>query len=554
MQNSKWWEDAIIYQIYPRSFKDSDNDGIGDLKGITQKLDYIQSLGVNTLWLNPVTSSNQIDNGYDVMDYDTIDPIFGSEVDFNYFVKEAKNRNFKLIYDFPLNHTSINHKWFKEAQKGKDNPYRNYYIWQDSPEGGYYPNNWTAAFGGSAWSKELNGDQYYMHIFKKQMPELNWDHEPLRKKMAEVIKYWVSRGIDGIRLDAFIYLDVDKSFPDQTGNEAAQDVIEYGENLRTYLAEMNTNISKKENNIFLMGEATSADAEKVAHYTDEDVLDRVISLQHFTDKSENKIEELPAANQHVPLDFVKFKKTQKEFQEKLADKGGPILFWNNHDRPRSQQKYGNVEKFRDATSKMMATLLYLQKGTPIIYYGEEVGMNNSEFKDPTNISDNSAMSFYEAAEKYGWSHEKIMGNLNLTTRDASRGIMQWNADDRAGFTEDAAPWTVYKREDIYNVEDQEKNSDSILNYYRDLIALKKTDLFKKGDWKLLDTKETLYVYERTFEDTKAVVFCNFSDNLEYMEIPSDYTSDNNILSTHQVRMDEQKLILPEYSAFVFVTE
>lgn len=553
MQNSRWWEDAIIYQIYPRSFKDSDNDGIGDLKGITQKLDYIQSLGVNTLWLNPVTSSNQIDNGYDVMDYDTIDPIFGSEVDFNYFVKEAKNRDFKLIYDFPLNHTSINHKWFKEAQKGKDNPYRNYYIWQDSPEGGYYPNNWTAAFGGSAWSKELNGDQYYMHIFKKQMPELNWDHEPLRKKMAEVIKYWVSRGIDGIRLDAFIYLDVDKSFPDQTGNESAQDVIEYGENLRTYLAEMNTNISKKENNIFLMGEATSADAERVAHYTDENVLDRVISLQHFTDKSENKIEELPAENQHVPLDLGKFKKTQKEFQEKLADKGGPILFWNNHDRPRSPQKYGNVGKFRDETSKMMATLLYLQKGTPIIYYGEEVGMNNSEFKDPTNISDNSAMSFYEAAEQYGWSHEKIMENLNLTTRDASRGIMQWNADDRVGFTKDAAPWTVYKREDIYNVEDQEKNTDSILNYYRELIALKKTDLFKKGDWRLLDTKETLYVYERTFEETQAIICCNFSDNLEYMEIPSEYTSDNNILATHQVRMDEQKLVLPEYSAFVFVT-
>lgn len=311
MQNSKWWEEAIIYQIYPRSFKDSNNDGIGDLKGIIQKLDYVKNLGVNTLWLNPFISSNQIDNGYDVTDYNTVDPLFGFEEDFDEFVKEAKKREFKLIYDLPLNHTSMNHKWFREALKGRDNPYRNYYIWQDSPEGGIYPNNWTAAFGGPAWSKELNGDQYFMHIFKKEMPEVNWSHEPLRKEMANIINYWIEKGIDGFRLDAFIYLDVDKHFPDQSESETAQNVIEYGKDLRGYLSELNSNINKIKKNIYLIGEATSADAEKTAYYTDEQILDKVISLQHFTDKDEYKTDKLPFDNQHVSLDFNSIQKSSK---------------------------------------------------------------------------------------------------------------------------------------------------------------------------------------------------------------------------------------------------
>lgn len=319
MRSEKWWEDAIIYQIYPRSFKDSNNDGIGDLKGIIEKLDYIKGLGINTLWLNPVVSSNQVDNGYDVTNYKTIDPIFGTEEDFGNFVNEPKRREFKLIYDLPLNHTSINHPWFKKAQEGKENPYRDYYIWADSGKNRFYPNNWKAAFGGPTWSKELNGDQFYMHIFKKEMPELNWEHPPVREEMAELINYWINKGIDGVRLDAFIYLDIDKRFPDQSENQSSgQEVIEYGERLKGYLSVFNDHIYKNKRNLFLMGEATSADADYASEYTSEEVIDRVISLRHFTEKDYEKISELPSSNQHVPLDLKKFKKVQKSFQEKLA--------------------------------------------------------------------------------------------------------------------------------------------------------------------------------------------------------------------------------------------
>lgn len=329
MTEKNWWEEAIIYQIYPMSYKDTTNNGVGDINGIIEKLDYIQSFGVNTLWINPLTLSNHDDNGYDVIDYKKVDPLFGTDEDKDRLIKEAKDRGFRLIFDLPLNHTSENHPWFKEALKGKDNPYRDYYIWADS-DGDPYPNNWVAGFGGSAWTKKLNGDQYYLHLFKEKMPDLNWDHEPLRKEIADIINYWVEKGIDGFRLDAFIYLDVDKEFPDHPEEYGeAQDVVENGRKLKEYLLELNEKINKEERNIFIIGEATSADADKTKWYTDNHLVDKVITLQYLTDKDDEKMEDLPEDKQHVPLDLKKFKETQKAFQEKASEKGGPILFWSN---------------------------------------------------------------------------------------------------------------------------------------------------------------------------------------------------------------------------------
>ncbi|WP_208559914.1 alpha-amylase family glycosyl hydrolase [Marinilactibacillus kalidii] len=554
MLENNWWHEAIIYQIYPRSFFDTTNNGIGDLKGIIQKLDYIESLGVNTLWINPITASAQVDNGYDSSNYTKIDPLFGTEEVVDLFFSETKKRGLKVIYDFPLNHTSDQHMWFKEALKGPDNPYRDYYVWADGPDEGLYPNNWTAAFGGSAWTKEMNGDQYYLHIFKKEMPELNWDHEPLRKDMAKVLNYLIDKGIDGIRLDAFIFIDVDKRFPDKDPDMETQDLIEYGENLKKYVKELKASVRARSKDIFVIGEATSADAQRIDEYTQEELLDGVITLSHFTDNDDLKIDELPEMNQHVPLDFDKFKRTQKAIQEHLADRPGPILFWNNHDRPRSPQKYGDMDNYRDETAKMMATLLYLQKGIPIIYYGEEVGMNNSGFEDPSNISDNGALSFYESASELGWSHDKIMKNLNLTVRDASRGIMQWSNTKWSGFTEDAAPWIISHQEATYNVEDQEKDENSILNYYRKLIELKKQPLFTRGGWKLLDTEKKIYAYKRNYEGTQANVFCNFSDEERVIENIVNASDDQLVLSTHDAELKDQKMVLPAYSAFVFVSE
>lgn len=398
MSHKKWWENAIVYQIYPRSFKDTDGDGIGDIEGIISKLDYVKSLGVNTVWINPMTLSAQEDNGYDSKDYKKIDPLFGTDEDGERLIEEIHQRDMKVIYDFPLNHTSDQHPWFKEALKGKDNPYRDYYVWSDGKKDKPYPNNWLATFGGSAWSKELNGKQYYLHLFKKEMPDVNWDHPPLREEMADILNYWIDKGIDGFRLDAFVYIDIDKDFPDhpdETGE--GQDMTEHGENIQNYLSEMNKKIHHQEKEVFILGEATGADIDTTNWYTEPDrnIVDKIITMHYFQDSEDMIDETAPEEMQHVPLDFKAFKEVQKIFQEGQKDNGGPLLYWSNHDIPRSPHKYGNMDEYRDNTAKMMAAMLYLQKGIPIIYYGEEIGMKNVAFDDPSNIEDSGTLDFYK---------------------------------------------------------------------------------------------------------------------------------------------------------------
>lgn len=424
MRHEKWWEKAIVYQIYPRSFKDTDGNGIGDIEGIIEKLDYVKSLGVNTIWINPMTLSAQADNGYDATDYKKIDPLFGTDEDGARLIEEIHKRDMKVIYDFPLNHTSDQHPWFKEALKGKDNPYRDYYIWTDGKENEAYPNNWLAAFGGPAWSKELNSDQYYLHLFKKSMPDTNWDHPPLREEMAEVLNFWIEKGIDGFRLDAFVYIDVDKKLPDhpnETGQ--GQDMNEHGENIQKYLSEMNEAIQHKEKEVFIVGEATGADVETTNWYTEPDrnIVDKIITMYYFQDDEDKIDESVPEDMQHLALDFKAFKDVQKKFQEGQKENGGPLLYWSNHDIPRAQHKYGDMEKYRDNTVKMMATMLYLQKGIPIIYYGEEIGMKNVAFDDPSNIEDAGTMDFYQKAREAGWDHNKTMHHINLSGWDVARG-------------------------------------------------------------------------------------------------------------------------------------
>ncbi|WP_186365493.1 alpha-glucosidase [Salinicoccus cyprini] len=555
MRHRKWWEDAIIYQIYPRSFKDSNGDGIGDINGIIEKLDYIESLGVNTVWINPMILSNQQDNGYDVINYTKVDPLFGTEEDGERLIKELKNRGIKIIFDFPLNHTSDQHPWFKEALKGKDNPYRNYYVWAESEEDRPYPNNWTAGFGGSAWSRVLNEDQYYLHLFMHSMPDLNWSHAPLRQEMAEVLNYWIEKGIDGFRLDAFIYMDIDQDFPEYPGEKGpGQGMNEHGNNIKDYLNEMNQAISHHEKEVFLVGEATSADADLTQWYTDQenDMVDKIITLQYFPENKEGMDRSVPESNQHLPLDPKKFKKVQKEFQEKGGADGGPILFWSNHDMPRSPHKYGNMAtEHRDNSAKMMATLLYLQRGIPIIYNGEEIGMKNVAFGDPGNIADSGVMHFYQEAHQAGWEHKNIMHHINLTARDVSRGIMQWEDSEKVGFT-DGVPWMLYNRESTYNVKDQEKDEDSILNFHRKLIELKKTELFQHGAYEMKETEETLYAYERTSGVERALIYCNFSESAKTVDIEEGWHAQQIALQNAGNGLEDGKLRLSPYGAVVLV--
>lgn len=555
MTQRKWWENAIIYQIYPRSFKDTDGDGIGDIKGILEKLDYVESLGVNTIWINPMTLSAQEDKGYDAMDYKSIDPLFGTEEEVDRLIDEIHRRDMKIIYDFPLNHTSDQHFWFKEALKSKENPYRDYYIWtKKEEENRPYPTNWTAAFGGSAWSKELNGDEYYLHLFMKQMPDVNWDHAPLRKEMAEVLNYWIERGIDGFRLDAFIYIDVDKGFPEHPDEYGqGQDLNEHGEKIQDYLAELNERIHHNEKEVFIMGEATSADIETTNWYTDpeKNMIDKIITMQYFPEQSDEVDDSVPEGKQHAPLDFVEFKKVQQQFQEQQNEHGGPLLFWSNHDMPRSPEKFGDMENYRDNTAKMMATMLYLQKGIPIIYYGEEIGMKNSRFQDPANIEDAGVMEFYEKARKVGWHHQRIMDHLNLTARDVSRGIMQWENTDKVGFSE-AAPWTIYNQEAVYNVREQEENENSILHYYRNLLSLKRTDLFQYGSYQLIETNDSMYAYTRKTASKEAAVYSNFSKETQSISLENDWTDDQIALQNDGNQLEGKILNLAPYGTVVFV--
>lgn len=555
MSHKKWWEEAIIYQIYPRSFKDTEGDGIGDINGIIEKLDYIESLGVNTVWFNPMISSNQKDNGYDVINYTKVDPLFGTEEDGDRLIEELKDRGIKIIFDFPLNHTSTQHSWFQEALKGPDNPYRDYYIWTEGEDNRPYPNNWTAAFGGSAWSKELNGDQYYLHLFKQSMPDLNWDYPPLREEMAEVLNYWIEKGIDGFRLDAFIYIDINKDFPEHPEEMGpGQDLNRNGEKIQDYLNEMNRSIKSQEKEIFLLGEATSADADLTQWYTDPEnnMVEKIITMKYFPEKKDKMDDSVSKGKQHAPLDLKAFKKVQKEFQEKEGENGGPILFWTNHDLPRSLHKYGNVDaRHRENTVKMMAALLYLQKGIPIIYNGEEIGMKNIVFDDPGNIPSSGVMRFYQEAHKAGWDHKRIMSHLNLTDRDVSRGIMQWDDSEKVGFS-NGVPWILYNRESIYNVKDQEKDENSILHFYRKLISLKKTKLFQEGSYEMKETKDTLYVYKRTLDEKKALICCNFSEDTDTIQIGKEWQPEQIVLQNDGNKLEDDKLNLSSYGVVVFV--
>lgn len=555
MSNKKCWEEAIIYQIYPRSFQDTNDDGIGDIEGILQRLDYVRSLGVNTLWVNPLALSPQDDNGYDVIDYKKIDPLFGEQSEGKKLIEEIHKRGMKLIYDFPLHHTSIEHPWFKEAIKGKDNPYRDYYIWADAPKGKSHPTNWTAELGESVWTKEENGDQFYLHLFKQSMADLNWDNPDLRKEMLDTLDYLIAKGIDGFRFDAFIYMSVDKNLPDHPDEEGpGTEMVEYGDRLFDYLNEIKKRIKARNEDILIIGEATSATAEITKKYTlpEADRVDKIITLTHFPEDTSQVEDRLPKELQWAPLDLKKFKQIQKEFQEKVPYTGGPILYWNNHDEPRHQHKYGNTKQYRDNSQTMTAALLYLQKGIPIIYYGEEIGMQNFEYTNPEQMGDQEAVSFYEEAEKLGWDHEKIMYNLNFTSRDTSRGIMQWNESEKVGFTQQATPWTRYNREEIYNVKSQQGKPSSILNFYKQLISLKKTPLFRDGDYHMQETKDQLVVYERNLGDEKGWVYCNFSDNEETIELTKEVSEAKIILTNSNNKVENTLLTLSPYGTMVLL--
>lgn len=556
----KWWQQAVVYQVYPGSFQDTNNDGIGDIRGLIERLKHIQSLGANVIWLNPIFQSPQVDNGYDVSDYYTIDPLYGTMEDVEELLDKAHSLGIKVIFDLVLNHTSREHHWFQEAIKGRDNPYRDFYIWSDPKPGDQLPNNWASFFGGSVWEKEPSGDQYYFHLFDKTMPDLNWENERVQQEVVNIADYWLEKGVDGFRLDAFIHLDKAKGFPDVHAKEGeivlAEEYYSNLEKVTDYIAEMAKTLRRKKEDIFILGEAASADVKKAREYSDpaNGACDTVVTFRFFPMDESQKDARLPSDMQIEKLDIPAFKKTMSEFQEGLSDIGGPTLYWNNHDMARMVSRFGSTENERDNSTKMLATLMYLQKGIPVLLNGEEIGMKNLERDSLDDFKKMKEIYFIEKAQSLGYSDEFIIEQLNARSINASRGVMQWDTSDYAGFST-CPPWSGVNEEPKYTVEMQELDETSILNYYKKLLKYKKTPLFTKGDFQLLDTNHHLYCYERTLGDFTALVCCNFSDQ-EQLFIDARLTklSYTDILQNEHNEIEADRITLAPYGAVVVVFE
>lgn len=516
MQNEKWWKETVVYQIYPRSFQDTNGDGIGDLKGIISRLDYLAELGIGAIWLSPVCKSPQDDNGYDISDYQDIDPMFGSLDDMETLINEAKKRNIRIVMDLVLNHSSDEHPWFLQAKKSKDNPYHDYYVWRDGVEG-TPPNDLRGCFGGSAWEWVPELGQYYFHQFAVKQPDLNWDNPKVRQEIYDMINWWMDKGVGGFRLDV---IDLIAKEPDRkiTGN---------GPNLHKYIQELSRETFQK-GDLLTVGETWGATPEIAKLYSNPDgsEFSMVFQFEHIgLDEQEGK-----GKWDLSPLDFLKLKQVLTKWQTELKGEAWNSLFWNNHDLPRIVSRWGNDGEYRVESAKMLATLLHGMQGTPYIYQGEELGMTNVQYPIE-DYRDIELLNLYKERLEGGYVHEDIMESIYAKGRDNARTPMQWDAGENAGFTT-GEPWIrVNPNYTGINAADQLENPDSIFHYYRKLIGLRKEyNVIVYGDYKLLfsDDKD-LFAYTRTLDDTTILVLCNFYGNTVSYDLPEELKGDKELL-------------------------
>jgi len=455
----KWWHDAVVYQIYPRSFCDSNNDGIGDINGIISKLDYLQQLGVNVLWLSPVYKSPMDDNGYDISDYQDIAAEFGTMDEMKTLLAEAKQRDIKIVMDLVVNHTSDEHPWFIEAKKSKDNPYRDYYIWRDAKPDGSAPDELGSIFGGSAWQWDETTQQYYFHLFSKRQPDLNWENPKVQQEVHQMMNWWIEQGIGGFRLDVI----------DLIGKEIDKGITGNGPRLHPLLQEMNR-ATFGDKDLLTVGETWGATPEIAKLYSDpaRHELSMVFQFEHITLTWQHGDKWNP-----IPLDLKQFKQVLTKWQTELADQGWNSLFWNNHDLPRVVSKYGNDRELRVESAKMLATALHFLKGTPYIYQGEEIGMTNVAFDSLQQYKDIETLNFYQVKTQSGVSHEHMMQAIHENSRDNARTPMQWSNAPHAGFSQ-VEPWIeTNPNYEAINVEQALADQNSIFYHYQKLIQLRK---------------------------------------------------------------------------------
>lgn len=549
-----WWKESVIYQIYPRSFMDSNGDGIGDIKGITGKLDYLKYLGIDIIWLSPVYQSPNDDNGYDISDYRSIMSEFGTMDDFDEMLEEAHKRNIRIVMDLVVNHTSDEHEWFIESRKSKENPYRDYYIWRESKDAAAPPNNWGSCFGGPAWEYDAATDMYYLHLFSKKQPDLNWDHPMVRKEVFDMMTWWCEKGIDGFRMDVISMISKTKDMPDGEVHDLYGDFAPYcvhGPNVHKYLQEMNEQVLSKYD-IMTVGETSGVTPEQAKLYAGEDTneLNMVFQFEHV--ESDGKYGKW--TDEQIPLTTLK--KLLSRWQTELYGKAWNSLFWDNHDQPRAVSRFGNDSpQYREVSAKMLATCLHMMQGTPYIYQGEELGMTNYPFSDRKEFRDIESIHAYEEwCESGRLSHEAFWPCLIFKSRDNARTPMQWDDTAYAGFSS-AQPWiAVNPNYTEINAKAQTSDPDSVFHYYKKLITLRKQyPVIVYGKYELLlENSEDLFVYTRTLEDEKILVVCNFSQKETDFQIPESFQNAVCLISNTSSSYKEETITLKPYEAFVLL--
>ncbi len=513
--NKAWWKNSVIYQIYPRSFADSSGDGIGDINGITEHLDYIKELGADIIWLSPVYQSPNDDNGYDISDYQEIMEEFGTMEDFDRMLAAMHERGLKLVMDLVVNHTSDEHRWFMESKKSRDNDYRDYYIWKEGKDG-REPNNWGACFGGSAWEYDRETDMYYLHCFSKKQPDLNWENEKVRREVFDMMTWWCDKGVDGFRMDVISMISKDSAYPDgEADNGLYGNMSPYvcnGPHVHEYLQEMNREVLSRYN-LVTVGEASGVTIEEAKKYAnlDDTELNMVFQFEH-TDITGGKYGKWTTER----MELKKLRAVLNKWQTELEGKAWNSLYWDNHDQPRAVSRFGNdAPLYRERSAKMLATCLHMMKGTPYIYQGEEIGMTNAYFKRIEDYRDiESLNAFRDYTEKGLIDEEEMIYCLQAVSRDNARTPMQWDDSRHAGFTA-GTPWIrVNPNYPMINVKAALEDPDSVFYYYQKLIRMRKEyEIVVDGIFKgLLEEDENIYAYERTLDEKRMLVACNFSEH------------------------------------------
>lgn len=515
-----WWKSAVFYQIYPKSFLDADGDGIGDIRGIIQKLGYLEKLGVDGIWLSPVCASPQVDNGYDISDYQAIWPTFGTMEDMDQLIREAKKRGISIIMDLVLNHTSDQHRWFQEALKGRENPYHDYYVWRDgTPDAP--PNDMQAVFGGSMWTYVPHLRQYYFHQFAVQQPDLNWENPVLRRELYDMIRFWVDKGVEGFRLDVI----------DQIAKDPDRKITGNGPRLHEFLEELSREAFIEEG-LVTVGEAWGADVERARKYSAQDgrELSMVFQFEHIC------LDQKPGGEKWdwIPLPLVRLKRCVERWQQGLHGQGWNSLFMNNHDLPRVVSRWGDDGKYRVESAKMLATMLYGLEGTPYIYQGEELGMTNIRL--PIEAYDDLEIkNLYAERLAKGYGEEEVMASIYARGRDNARTPMQWSAAEHAGFSQ-AEPWLpVNPNYREINAQAALADPGSVFFYYQSLIALRKCyPVFQDGSFTLLEPEsERLFTYTRSAETEELLVVCNFTgESVPYLR-PEPFANAELLLSNYE---------------------